>query len=77
MAVIPGGRHEPSGAGSRSARGTHFGRIGLLDLVPRVAVAWKTRRGAVLAGADQVVAGLPRAPANRWVQVFWIGVSLI
>ncbi len=34
---------------------TRFGRIGLLELIPRVTQAWRTRRGELLASAQHIV----------------------
>jgi uncharacterized protein YyaL (SSP411 family) len=44
-------------------RETRFGRLGLLELLPRVTDAWRTRRAELVASAQQIVASL-REPAS-------------
>ena len=39
-------------------RENRYGRIGMLELIPRIKDAWQNRREEVLGGADQVIAAL-------------------
>jgi len=39
-----------------------FGRVGMLDLVPRIKVMWKTQHGELLESADHITATLQQAP---------------
>ena len=49
---------KPFFAGTYFPKQSRFGRIGMMELVPRVSAAWRDRREELLASAEQVVAGL-------------------
>lgn len=41
-----------------------FGRIGMLDLVPKIKTIWKTQKGEILDSADQITSALKEAPSS-------------
>jgi len=49
---------KPFFAGTYIPKETRFGRIGMLDLIPRISEIWSTRQSEVLSSADQVIASL-------------------
>ncbi|MFQ5679245.1 MAG: thioredoxin domain-containing protein [Gemmatimonadota bacterium] len=51
---------KPFFAGTYFPRESRHGRIGMLDLLPRLRLAWQERRGEILGSADSVVATLRR-----------------
>ncbi|MDP3879399.1 MAG: thioredoxin domain-containing protein [Dehalococcoidales bacterium] len=51
---------EPFFAGTYIPRKTRFGRIGMLELVPRVRELWTERRSEVLSSTGQIMAALQR-----------------
>jgi len=44
---------------------TRFGRAGMMDLIPRLGELWRTRKAELLGSAQQMVAALQAAPAER------------
>jgi uncharacterized protein len=51
---------KPFFAGTYIPKGTRFGRVGLLELIPRIKEIWATRKDEVLSSAGQVIAALER-----------------
>ncbi len=49
---------KPFFAGTYIPKDSRFGRVGLLQLIPRVQELWKTERGKLLDSADQILQGL-------------------
>ena len=52
---------KPFFAGTYVPRETRFGRLGMLDLIPRINEIWTTRKDEVLSSASQVTAALQKA----------------
>ena len=52
---------QPFFAGTYIPRETRFGRLGLLDLIPRIKELWATRQAEVLSSARQIAATLQKA----------------
>jgi len=58
---------KPFFAGTYFPKESRFGRMGLVELVPRIRETWQTRRGDVVKSAEQIAAALaarPRPPAG-------------
>jgi hypothetical protein len=53
---------KPFFAATYIPRESRFGRIGMLDLVPRIGLLWRTQRGELLSSAEEVTAALRRTP---------------
>ncbi|MDF0592454.1 thioredoxin domain-containing protein [Methanotrichaceae archaeon M04Ac] len=53
---------KPFFAATYIPRESRFGRIGMLDLVPRIGLLWRTERGELLNSAEEVTAALRRSP---------------
>ena len=49
---------KPFFAGTYIPRETRFGRVGLLELIPRIRDVWATRKDEVLNSANQIIAAL-------------------
>jgi len=60
---------EPFFAATYVPKETRFGRVGMLDLIPRVKELWSTRQAEVLSSASQITAALqkttPEAPSEE------------
>jgi hypothetical protein len=52
----------PFFAGTYFPKETRFGRIGMLDLIPRVADVWRNRRAEALTTAERVTSALQASP---------------
>jgi uncharacterized protein YyaL (SSP411 family) len=52
---------KPFFAGTYIPRETRFGRLGLMDLIPRIREIWATRKDEVLKTANQIIAALRKA----------------
>lgn len=61
LTVIMTPDKKPFFAGTYFPKDGRFGRIGMMDLVPRVSAAWGDRREELLTSADQAVARLRQA----------------
>ncbi len=61
VVLTPDGK--PFFAATYIPRESMHGRMGMLDLVPRIAETWKTRRAEVLASADSIAAEITRVAA--------------
>ncbi len=55
---------KPFFAGTYFPKESRFGRIGMMDLAPRITELWKTRRGDMLRAADQIYASLKGLPED-------------
>ncbi|MDF0590574.1 thioredoxin domain-containing protein [Candidatus Methanocrinis natronophilus] len=53
---------KPFFAATYIPRESRFGRIGILDLVPRIGLLWRTERNELLNSAEEVTAALQRMP---------------
>jgi uncharacterized protein YyaL (SSP411 family) len=63
LTIIMTPDRKPFFAGTYIPRQTRFGRLGLLELIPRIREVWATRKNEVLNSADQIIAALkPAAP---------------
>ena len=49
---------QPFFAGTYIPKETRFGRIGLIDLIPRIKELWATRQAEVINSASQIIANL-------------------
>lgn len=58
LTIIMTPDRKPFFASTYIPRETRFGRIGMLDLVPRIKEVWQNRKDEVLASADQITASL-------------------
>jgi uncharacterized protein YyaL (SSP411 family) len=58
LTVILSPERKPFFAGTYFPRETRFGRIGLLDLIPRLQEIWTSRRSEALQSAEQILATL-------------------
>ncbi len=61
MTVVLTPDRKPFFAGTYFPRESQFGRLGMLDLVPRLAEAWKTKRQEINESADQIASAIGRA----------------
>jgi len=65
LTVIMTPDRKPFFAGTYFPKESRFGRIGMLDLVPRLQDAWKSQRADILASAGRIVDGLREATLPR------------
>ncbi len=56
LTIVMTADRKPFFAGTYFAKQTHYGRIGMLDLIPRLHEIWQTRRDEVLLSADKILA---------------------
>ena len=49
---------KPFFAGTYIPKNARFGRVGMMEFVPRIEEIWKQRRGEIIQSADQITAGL-------------------
>jgi uncharacterized protein YyaL (SSP411 family) len=61
LTIIMTPDRKPFFAGTYIPRETRFGRLGLMDLIPRIREIWATRKDEVLNTADQIIAALQKA----------------
>jgi uncharacterized protein YyaL (SSP411 family) len=61
LTIIMTPEKKPFFAGTYFPKDSGFGRIGMMELIPQVAEAWKDRREELLGSADRVVAALRQA----------------
>jgi uncharacterized protein len=54
----------PFFAGTYFPKESRFGRIGMMDLTPRITELWKTKRGDMLRAADQIHSSLKNLPED-------------
>ncbi|MDJ0765177.1 MAG: thioredoxin domain-containing protein [Myxococcota bacterium] len=64
LTVILTPEKKPFFAATFIPRESHVGRVGMLDLLPRVAYDWQTRRSEITALADRVMAALRAKPQH-------------
>jgi uncharacterized protein YyaL (SSP411 family) len=57
----------PFFAGTYFPKERRWGRLGLMEIVPQIAEAWRTRRGEILRAADGIVDAVVRAQAGARV----------
>ena len=53
---------KPFFAATYIPRESRFGRVGILDLIPRIGILWRTQRNELLNSAEEVTAALRRTP---------------
>ena len=58
LTIIMTADKKPFFAGTYFPKESRFGRIGMMELIPRIVDAWKTRRNEVLDSADQITTAL-------------------
>ena len=58
LSIIMTPDRKPFFAGTYIPKNTLYGRMGMVDLIPRVDTLWRTERGKLLYSADQVVSAL-------------------
>ena len=64
LTIIMTPTKKPFFAGTYFPKETRFGRIGLMELVPRVKEIWLEKRGELLTSADKVVAALQQVTSG-------------
>jgi len=55
---------KPFFAGTYIPKESRFGRLGMLELIPRIKEAWQTKHDEILKSADQITAGLNQLSVN-------------
>ena len=65
LTILMTADRRPFFAGTYIPRTTRFGRIGMLDFVPRIQEIWTSRRGDLLEAADQITQALRRTTGAR------------
>ena len=63
---------QPFFAGTYIPRETRFGRLGMIDLIPRIKELWATRKDEVLNSASQITAGFAKSHAASTRQKSWV-----
>jgi len=61
LTIIMTPEKRPFFAGTYFSKHTRFGRIGLMELIPRIEDVWRNRRGEVLDSAERIVGTLASA----------------
>ncbi len=65
MTVVMTWEKRPFFAGTYFPKETRHGRMGMLDLIPTIATAWKNRRDEILESADKITAILNESVATE------------
>ncbi len=65
LTIVMGHDKRPFFAGTYFPRESKPGRVGMLDLLPRITKAWETQRDEVTAAADQIIDALQQPKGTR------------